>query len=106
MRVRPHRVVAKMRMIKICQLQSRAAQAHLRYLYAICAAEGITFDSESQISAVYCGHLTRHRMPLYPQHPGLVALRPLRRPARAGQRVVRARTERALFMSLHGIAAT
>jgi hypothetical protein len=45
MRVRPRRVIAKTRIVKICQLQSRAAQAHLRYL----RREGITFDGERQI---------------------------------------------------------
>ena len=45
MRVRPRRVIAKMRIVKICRLQSRAARAHLRYLQR----EGITFDGERQI---------------------------------------------------------
>jgi type IV secretory pathway VirD2 relaxase len=45
MRVRPRRVIAKMRIVKICQLQSRVARAHLRYL----RREGITFDGERQI---------------------------------------------------------
>jgi type IV secretory pathway VirD2 relaxase len=45
MRVRPRRVIAKMRIVKICQLQSRAARTHLRYL----RREGITFDGERQI---------------------------------------------------------
>jgi hypothetical protein len=45
MRVRPRRVIAKMRIVKICQLQSRAPKAHLHYLHP----EGITFDGERQI---------------------------------------------------------
>jgi type IV secretory pathway VirD2 relaxase len=45
MRVRPRRVIAKMRIVKVCRLQSRATQTHLRYL----RREGITFDGERQI---------------------------------------------------------
>ena len=45
MRVRPRRVIAKMRIVKICQLQSRAARAHLRYL----RREGVTLEGERQI---------------------------------------------------------
>jgi type IV secretory pathway VirD2 relaxase len=45
MRVRPRRVIAKMRIVKICRLQSRAPRAHLRYL----RREGITFEGERQI---------------------------------------------------------
>jgi type IV secretory pathway VirD2 relaxase len=45
MRVRPRRVIAKMRIVKICRLQSRSAKAHLRYL----RREGVTFDGERQI---------------------------------------------------------
>ena len=45
MRVRPRRVIAKMRIVKVRRLQSRAARAHLRYLQR----EGITFDGERQI---------------------------------------------------------
>jgi type IV secretory pathway VirD2 relaxase len=45
LRVRPRRVIAKMRIVKMCQLQSRAARAHLRYL----RREGVTFDGERQI---------------------------------------------------------
>src|SRR5215467_14631852 len=45
MHVRPRRVIAKMRIVKVCQLQSRVARAHLRYL----RREGITFDGERQI---------------------------------------------------------
>jgi type IV secretory pathway VirD2 relaxase len=45
MRVRPRRVIAKMRIVKVCRLQSRAVRGHLRYL----RREGITFDGERQI---------------------------------------------------------
>jgi hypothetical protein len=45
MRVRLRRVIAKMRIVKVCRLQSRAARAHLSYL----RREGITFDGERQI---------------------------------------------------------
>jgi type IV secretory pathway VirD2 relaxase len=45
MRVRQRRVIAKTRIVKVCQLQSRAARDHLRYL----RREGVTFDGERQI---------------------------------------------------------
>jgi type IV secretory pathway VirD2 relaxase len=45
MRVRPRRVIAKLRIVKVCQLQRRATRAYLRYL----RREGVTFDGERQI---------------------------------------------------------
>jgi hypothetical protein len=45
MRVRPRRVIAKMRIVKVCRLQSRATRVHLRYL----RREGIAFDGERQL---------------------------------------------------------
>jgi len=44
MRVRPRRVIAKMRIVKTCRLQSRGRD-QLRYL----RREGVTFDGERQI---------------------------------------------------------
>jgi type IV secretory pathway VirD2 relaxase len=71
MRARPRRVIAKMRIVKICRPQSRALQAHLRYL----RREGVTFDGERQLysaledvadtaSFLHRGHDDRHQFRL------------------------------------------